>query len=225
MSKTYAVKEIFYSPQGEGHRAGTMNVFVRLVGCNLQCVNGKALGRPLEGLELDTGWFCDSDFQGGTRMTLDELVDAVRQADRGGCSNVIFTGGEPTLQLDQALIQALRGAYYRVHLETNGTREVPERDYVYVACSPKPGSKVVIKNADEVRVVLVPGQVPDPQGIHAQHYFVSPACRAVPADQMATWKSGPADFDRAAMDYALEWCALNPTWRLSLQQHKVLGVR
>jgi 7-carboxy-7-deazaguanine synthase len=217
--KTYSIKECFYSPQGEGHRAGRMNVFLRFAGCNLQCTVEKE------------GFNCDTDFYKGEPMTLAQIVELVQKTDEGWCKNVIFTGGEPALQVDHDLCWALENVGYYLAIETNGTQQFPlkMRDGVgvnWVSCSPKPGAPVVIRTADEVRCVVQHGQIPDPQNIDADHYFVSPACNAPPAKIIKLgWKSSARDFDYVNMKWAVEWCRSNPKWRISLQTHKLLGVR
>lgn len=217
--KSYSIKECFYSPQGEGSRVGQMHVFLRFAGCNLQCTVAKE------------GFNCDTDFAKGIRYTLAEVVDMVKQVDRGHCRNLIFTGGEPALQLDVTLQRALKTEGYRLSVETNGTRPLLTKKVLgfggldYVACSPKPGSAVAIRYANEVRCVVQPGQAPDPQGILADHYFVSPACWAPTVDGIPGWRSSAVDFRDDAIAWAVKWCEEHPMWRVSLQTHKILGVR
>lgn len=222
MTKTYMIKECFYSPQGEGHRVGTMNVFLRFSGCNLQCTVEKE------------GFNCDTNFQGGDRMTLEEVVALVKKTDTGGCRNVILTGGEPTLQLDTDLCEALHLEGYNLHLETNGTREPPRRRNSpsqwavdWISCSPKPGSLPVLRYVNELRCVVKTGLVPETFGILADHYFVSPACWAPSAAMVHSgeWRALPTDLDACNVHWALLWIEKNPQWRISLQLHKILGVR
>lgn len=222
--KSYVVNEVFYSPQGEGARAGEMSVFLRFAGCNLQC----AVERE--------GFNCDTDFAKGDRLSLAEVIqrvldhDEVYAATKGSdvlstCGWVVLTGGEPTLQADDALVAALHEAGYRVAIETNGTNPLP-RGLDFVACSPKKGHKPLITSATEVRVVLgAVGEIPDPQGIRADYYFVSPAFKAPPVEVIAGWKASPADKSDALVAWALHYIRQNPRWRLSLQTHKLLGVR
>lgn len=226
MSQTYHVNECFYSLQGEGARAGTANVFLRFAFCNLQCVDLKKLGRPLQGTEVDAGFNCDTDFAKGEKMTLERVVSLVRDTDEGRCKWVILTGGEPTLQADAPLLKALRVAGYKIAIETNGTRMIDGHGLIdWVSCSPKRGSKVALLSASEVRVVVEPGQEPNAHGISAVHYFVSPACLAPTADKMERWESGPRDFVQEAISWATDWCLKHPRWRVSLQTHKILGLR
>ena len=193
----YKVNEIFYSLQGEGFWTGTPMVFVRLSGCNLKCP------------------FCDTDHSGSQEMTADEIVKAV-SAVGGGCRRICLTGGEPSLQADEELISAFHQAGFTVHLETNGTREVPA-GVDWVTLSPKnqvPGLKgdgtVVLKKADEVKLVFAPGVAP-----------------AAWSSFPATWHFlQPCDADgRMNTAETISYIEAHPIWRLSLQTHKFLGIR
>ena len=140
----YRINEIFYSLQGEGFWTGTPMVFVRLSGCNLQCP------------------FCDTDHAEFTQMSASTIVEEVLKAG-DGCRRICLTGGEPSLQADDELISAFHSAGFTVHMETNGTREVPA-GVDWVTLSPKnqvAGLKgdgtVVLKKADEVKLVFAPG--------------------------------------------------------------------
>jgi organic radical activating enzyme len=208
--KRYRVNEIFYSLQGEGARAGSANVFVRFSGCNLKCDMEPGLLSP-------GGFACDTEFVSGVDYTLDELVRKISEADTGGCHWVIFTGGEPLLQLDADLIKALCLRDYRVAIETNGTRPIPkglDHDIDYIAVSPKVAEHALkIERAEELRYVITADRgIPRPS-IKADHYFLSPAF-----DQ-------DGRVDRAALTRCIELCLIYPQWRLSLQLHKVIGVR
>lgn len=190
----YRVNEIFYSLQGEGFWTGTPMVFVRLSGCNLQCP------------------FCDTDHQDGRPMTAEELVQAVRT--EGPCKRVCLTGGEPLLQADRELVDTLHLAGYKIHLETNGTRSVPE-GVDWVTLSPKEdfmsGGKVVVEKADELKLVLAPGTDPAKwAGFPASWHFLQP-CAA------------PDGSDNTAETVA--YIQEHPQWRLSLQTHKLLNIR
>jgi len=214
--KTYAVKEIFYSLQGEGARAGSANVFLRFAGCNLQCEPAVE------------GFLCDTDFKGGERMTLDQIMEAIEQAHASadGIPGVILTGGEPALQVTKKLVTRLRRSGYLVCMETNGM--VPcswahEGEWInaldWVSCSPKAGRPPVIQVANEVRVVVGLGGRLDCQGIKADHYFASPAFAGIETPGEAT------TVNPRVLGYVTGLCLEDPAWRLSVQQHKVWGVR
>lgn len=228
MSKVYTIRECFYSLQGEGARAGTPNVFLRFAGCNLAC----SVARE--------GFNCDTDFSFGERLTLGGVLSLVKRTDKGDCKAIILTGGEPTLQVDEALLVALHHAGYYICIETNGTKPVPmareagAKGVDYIACSPKPQSRIALRRADEVRCVVQAGQEPDAMGVVASTYFVSPAFQA-PGDVHAAreggdWTSSPDDIDSLAVDWAVSICKRAPAewgairWRLSVQQHKLWGV-
>ncbi len=217
MNGVYSIKEIFYSPQGEGHRAGTMNIFVRFAGCNLQCVTEKE------------GFNCDTNFRDGYKMTTDEILVEMLHVTMGyRCKSVILTGGEPTLQIDDNLLETLKVAGYFIAIETNATRKVhPLVDYI--ACSPKPGHPPAISRAQEVRCVVREGVAPDPADIVAENYFVSPAAWAPDAETVHSgkWQADASTLlkQKRSIAWCVEWCRRNPTWRISLQTHKLLGVR
>lgn len=191
------VKEIFLSIQGEGVRAGTAAVFVRFAGCNLTCN------------EAEHGFDCDTDFKGGEPFSLGLLVDAIR--GMGGPGWIIFTGGEPALQLDQPLVDVLHALGWKLAIETNGTKPLP-KNLDWVCCSPKPGAKVVLRSADEVKCVVGTGQDPDPRCVSGEYWLVSPAFKG-------------DELDPDAVDWCVRWVKEHPRWRLSLQTHKWIGVR
>lgn len=210
---TYVVKEIFYTLQGEGANAGRPAVFCRFTGCNLWT-----------GLERDRAEavcrFCDTDFigidgPGGGRFdSAEELAAAVNQHWPKGHHRarplVVCTGGEPLLQLDNALVRALHQVGFTVAVETNGTKPAPG-GIDWVCVSPKAGAQLILQSGDELKVVF-PQDGIDPaslEGLDFQHFFLQPM-------------DGPKrDANtRAAVDY----CLAHPVWRLSLQTHKYLGV-
>ena len=198
--KSYSVNEIFYSLQGEGARAGTPNVFVRFAGCNLTC------------REEVEGFDCDTNFSGGRPLTLGQLLDEIEQS-APKCRNVILTGGEPALQINNALISALHSRHYYVAIETNGTKELPE-GIDWICVSPKTAEHTLrIKVASELKYVLHAGQALPKPSIAAAHYILSPAFQP----------------DGSVRQVDLECCILlvkeNPKWRLSLQLHKLLKIR
>ncbi len=200
----YHVAEIFYSLQGEGHRKGPVNVFVRFAGCNLHCH------------VAEHGFDCDTDFRSReTFANAEDLADRV--ADLWGANHntaqpcAILTGGEPTLQLDSDLIDALQARGFYIAIETSGTRLVHPR-IDWVTCSPKT-KELAIERCDEAKVVVATGQPPWESRLpKADHYFVSPAFEG------DTIQPG-------ALKWCIDWCLYSPGWRLSVQDHKLWGVR
>lgn len=192
--KLYRVHEIFYSLQGEGYWTGTPMVFVRLSGCNLRCP------------------FCDTDFAAFTEMTAPQIVQEVLRAG-AGCRRICLTGGEPALQADAALLEAFHAAGCKVHVETNGSRALPE-GVDWVTLSPKsdflPSGTVVLPEADELKLVFADGCDPARwREFPARWHFLQPCDRGGDSDA------------GAVVDYLLA----HPEWRLSLQTHKMLNIR
>ena len=211
---TYAVKEIFYTLQGEGANAGRPAVFCRFAGCNLW-----------SGLERDRATaicqFCDTDFVGtdgtlGGKFTgADALADVVlaqwpRPSPRGARPLVVCTGGEPLLQLDDPLIRELHARGFEIAVETNGTIIAPG-GIDWICVSPKAGAELVQRHGHELKVVLPqPLDFVELAKLDFQHRFVQPM-------------DGP---DRARnTQLAIDWCLQHPEWRLSVQTHKVIGIR
>jgi 7-carboxy-7-deazaguanine synthase (Cx14CxxC type) len=210
----YIVKEIFYTLQGEGARMGRPSVFCRFAGCNLW-----------SGLDVDRATavcgFCDTDFVGadgpggGKFETPEELAFAIVEAWPPEHKNevrpyVVFTGGEPLLQLDEALIGELHAQGFEVAIETNGTRPAP-RSLDWICVSPKAHAPLVQTSGDELKLVypqvgLSPHQF---EGMDFGTLYLSPM-------------SGPAlvENTQAAVRYCLE----HPQWRLTIQMHKIVGV-
>ena len=199
--KTYRVNEIFYSVQGEGARAGSANVFIRFAGCNLTC-----------NLE-EHGFDCDTEFTSGVDMTAEDIAKQAREMG-GKCEWVILTGGEPTLQLDDDLEQELRAQGFSIAIETNGTKLLTVQ-IDYVACSPKTAEHTlkIMRQVDELRYVRNVGMgIPKPK-LLARRYYLSPAADA------------DGSINRAALAHCVELCKEHPMWQLSVQQHKMWGVR
>lgn len=209
---SYAVKELFLTLQGEGVQAGSRAVFLRFAGCNLWS------GREQDRASADCT-FCDTDFVGtdgpggGRFASADELAEAVERAWGEGRDGrlAVITGGEPMLQLDQALVDSLHGRGFRVAIETNGTLPVLG-DLDWVCVSPKAGTNVVQRSGDELKLVWPQAGI-DPAELESwdfEHFLVQPMdC----ADR--EW----------AMDAAVALAMERPRWRLSLQAHKVAGLR
>jgi 7-carboxy-7-deazaguanine synthase len=202
----YTVKEIFKSLQGEGARTGRVSVFCRFAGCNLW--SGRERDRSRAVCQ-----FCDTDFINGVRFARAELVDAIDRAwgDTQSERYVIFTGGEPALQLDPPLIAAIKARGFAVAIETNGTIPVPS-GIDWITVSPKAGAFWVQRRGDELKLVypqngLLPADI-EPVGF--AHFYLQPM-------------DGP---ERAAhTKAAIAYCLQNPRWQLSLQTHKLLGIR
>lgn len=209
---TYSVKEIFYSLQGEGARTGRPAVFCRFSGCNLWT-----------GLERDRGTaicqFCDTDFvgvgpDGGRFSTAADLARAVRAkwpAAPGGTPYVVCTGGEPLLQLDEPLVNALHDAGLEVAIETNGTQPAPA-GIDWICVSPKSNAPLKLSRGDELKLVFPQTDAPPERFEHLPftHFYLQPMDGAT------------LDANTAA---AVAYCLAHPQWRLSVQTHKQLGIR
>lgn len=209
----YAVKEVFYTLQGEGLNAGRSAVFLRFSGCNLW--SGRLDRR--EGSGGCAKW-CDTDFVGtdgthGGMYNAEELAALVESLwpIATGPRFVVCTGGEPLLQLDVPLIEALHARSFEIAIETNGTIPVPA-GIDWVCVSPKAGAKVVVLKGDELKFVY-PQSGLDPEsvrGLEFKHFILQPM-------------DGPEQ--RSNMHKTLEYCLAHPCWRLGVQAHKVLGIR
>jgi len=210
---SYAVKEIFYTLQGEGAQSGRAAVFCRFAGCNLW--TGRAADRAAAVCR-----FCDTDFVGvdgpggGRFEAADDLAAAIEQKWPEGSvlgkPYVVCTGGEPLLQLDTALIQALHKRGFEVAVETNGTLAAPQ-GINWVCVSPKAGAAFNQRSGDEIKLVYPQAGV-DPKDFELlafRHFFLQPM-------------DGP---DRAAnTELTVRYCMSHPQWRLSLQTHKIVGI-
>jgi len=210
---TYSVKETFLTVQGEGGQAGCPAVFLRFAGCNLW-----------NGLERDRAGavcsFCDTDFVGvdgdggGRFATAEALADHVAGLWRGRQGDpalVVCTGGEPLLQLDQALIMALKAKGFEIAVETNGTIAAPP-GIDWICVSPKADARVVQTTGQELKLVYPQeSALPDRfEGLDFERFWLQPM-------------DGPARADNTLA--ALDYCLTHPKWRLSVQTHKYIGVR
>ncbi|SME99082.1 7-carboxy-7-deazaguanine synthase [Pseudogulbenkiania subflava] len=208
----YTVKEIFYTLQGEGRQAGRAAVFCRFAGCNLW--SGKERHRAKAICQ-----FCDTDFvgtgpDGGKFKTTEQLAERIARewpAGAGGTPFVVCTGGEPLLQLDAALIDALHARGFEIAVETNGTVAAPP-GIDWLCVSPKAGAPLLQTTGHELKLVYPQPTLPPESvaGLAFQNFYLQPM-------------DGPdvVANTRAAIAY----CMAQPQWRLSVQTHKVLQIR
>jgi 7-carboxy-7-deazaguanine synthase len=216
---TYTVKEIFYTLQGEGAQAGRAAVFCRFSGCNLW--SGREEDRSRAVCQ-----FCDTDFIGtgpdggkfGSAIELAVAIDRcwggpLGDSDRGPgrAKYVVCTGGEPLLQLDEALIDALHTRGFDVAVETNGTRPAP-RSLDWICVSPKAGAPLVQTTGSELKLVYPQENAPPEKfaALDFHHFFLQPM--------------DGTDIERNT-EGAIEYCLRHPQWRLSIQTHKLVGIR
>ena len=216
----YTVKELFPTLQGEGAHAGRAAVFCRFAGCNLW--SGREEDRATAICQ-----FCDTDFVGsdgfggGKFDTAISLADAIEAAWRSTSAGpqqryVVFTGGEPLLQLDDQLIAALHQKGFAVAIETNGTMKVP-KGVDWVCVSPKAGSDLIVLQADELKLVIPQQDHVDLEKIMARFEKMDYRNRFLqPMD-------GPGL--KSNTELAVSLCQKRPLWRLSLQSHKLIGIR
>jgi len=211
---SYAVKEMYYTLQGEGAHAGRAAVFCRFAGCNLWT------GREPDRAQA-VCTFCDTDFVGtdgpggGKFTTATTLADAVAShwpVQAGGMRYVVCTGGEPLLQVDAPLIEAFHARGFEVGVETNGTQPAPA-GLDWICVSPKAGAPLVLTAGDELKLVY-PQREPEAQPERFEHlgfahFFLQPM-------------DGPARAANTAA--AVAYCLAHPRWRMSLQTHKLLGI-
>ncbi len=201
MSVNLTVNEIFYSLQGEGSRAGTPNVFIRLSKCNLNC------------------WFCDTEFESGEIYSLERLACEISQFP---CKNIIWTGGEPALQLTEEIVGFFKGRGYYQAIETNGTKPLPE-NLDFITCSPKQVTPAQLKKnfpdgVSEFKCIFNQGPEYDLYELpQAEHYFLSPVFLGKEKERM--------ELDRNMLQNCIDYILENPGWRLSIQQHKIWNIR
>jgi organic radical activating enzyme len=194
----YPVNEIFYSLQGEGFNTGTVSVFIRFSGCNLRCE------------------FCDTSHESHTMMSLPEIVQEVMRHPKAPL--IVLTGGEPALYVDDELIKALKMTGKTIAIETNGTRPLPD-GIDWVTLSPKEvftgghSLPCVLTSCDELKVVYMGQDLNQYNHIKTHHRFLQPCFVNDKRQAQLNLKS----CIKAVFD--------NPTWRLSLQSHKVLGIK
>ena len=209
--KKYTVKEIFYTLQGEGYNAGKAAVFCRFSGCNLW--DGKEKNR-----ENAICSFCDTDFVGtngalGGKYTLINLVDKITKLWPSTKKDkfIVFTGGEPLLQLDKLLIKEIKDNNFKIAIETNGTI-LPPPGIDWVCVSPKAKSNFILKKANEIKLVY-PQENLDPrkfEELEFDHFYIQPL-----------YNKKLKENNKKAIDFVLK----NPSWKLSIQSHKYIGVQ
>ncbi|AZY49347.1 7-carboxy-7-deazaguanine synthase [Bordetella avium] len=208
---TYSAKEIFKTLQGEGAQAGRAAVFCRFSGCNLW--SGRESDRAAAACT-----FCDTDFVGsdgeggGKFRDAQALADTIARTwgpDRAG-RYVVFTGGEPLLQLDEALIDAVHAQGFTIAIETNGTLPVPA-GVDWICVSPKGRAPVVQTRGQELKLVFPQVEAPPEAfaGLDFEHFFLQPL---------------DSPLRRAHTEAAVQYCMAHPQWRLSVQTHKYIGI-
>lgn len=208
---TYAVKELLKTLQGEGAQAGRASVFCRFAGCNLW--NGLDQDRLTAACS-----FCDTDFLGtngpggGKFKSAAELADAIARAWGGSreCRYVVFTGGEPLLQVDAALIEEVRKRGFSIAVETNGTIRAPA-GIDWVCVSPKAKNALIQDSGNELKLVFPQSDAPPHgfEGLAFEHFFLQPM-------------DGPSRARNTEL--AVAFCLEHPRWRISLQTHKLMGI-
>lgn len=194
----YPINEIFYSLQGEGRWAGRPAWFVRFSGCNLRCP------------------FCDTNHSAREMMDAQAIIEAMKKYR---ADFVVLTGGEPALVVDEALVNALHDAGKYIAIETNGTRPLPP-GIDWITLSPKDlyvtNAKVVLPRANEVKVIFCDTDIPsldDYAHYPADYYYLQPC------------DMGNADRNKDILAATVNYCFAHPQWSLSLQQHKIIGIR
>jgi organic radical activating enzyme len=203
--KHYRINEVFTSLQGEGMRAGTANVFVRFTGCNLRCTQEPGPKSP-------GGFDCDTEFESGTAMTLDELYHHIQEVCVPVQRWLVLTGGEPGLQVDDEFIAYWKRHGFSLAIETNGSVPLPD-GLDWITVSPKVAEHAIRQRiADEVKYVRGHGQAIPRTQVTADYRLISPAFNGL-------------DIDRKALAWCVRLVTENPEWRLTVQQHKAWSVR
>ncbi len=193
------INEIFYSLQGEGHWTGTPAVFIRFSGCNLHC------------------GFCDTEHNSGRELSVDEIIS---EASKYPTQHIIFTGGEPTLQLTRSLVDRLHQLGKYLHIETNGTLPLPDRldeTIDWITVSPK-DAPIKIQRIDELKVIF------HGAGQNMASFDALPVTHADCRYLQPCDVNDPDTNVRITAD-TIDYIKQHPQWRLSLQTHKLLGIR
>lgn len=188
--KKYRVNEIFCSLQGEGRNTGRSAVFVRFSGCNMRCS------------------FCDTDFNAFREMSAVEIAGEVSRYDT---RLLILTGGEPSMQVDEPLIETLHSDGWEIAIETNGSLPLPE-GIDWITVSPK-SEKLIIKKCNEVKCVFTDAETVSDHGVIADFYYLQPC------------DTGDTARNREITAACVAYINANPRWRLSLQTHKLIGIQ
>lgn len=209
---SYAVKEIFKTLQGEGAQMGRAAVFCRFAGCNLW--SGREVDRA-----TSICAFCDTDFVGldgtggGRFADAEALADAIASEWAGPALNryVVLTGGEPLLQVDDAIVAALHARDFEIGVETNGTQAAPA-GLDWICVSPKADANLVLQSGNELKLVYPQDSAQPARFEHLafDHFFLQPMDSPTAA---------------ANLEAAITYCSENPRWRLSVQSHKMIGIR
>ncbi|MCF0202682.1 MAG: radical SAM protein [Bacteroidaceae bacterium] len=194
----YKINEIFHSLQGEGYHTGSSAVFVRFSGCNLKCP------------------FCDTEHEEGELLTAKEIAEEI---NRYPAPLVVLTGGEPSLFIDEDFVNLLKKKTHKtIAIETNGTRRLPQ-NIDWITLSPKDQFQesthlpIVLDHCDELKVIFPCPNLSAYDGIRASHRFLQPC------------DVNDAQRNRQIIQEAIRHCMENPRWRLSMQMHKILGVK
>lgn len=205
----YKVNEIFFTLQGEGAHSGIPAVFVRFSGCNLKCP------------------WCDTEFSEYTEMSAEQIVKEIQELydlpneRRKMC---VLTGGEPGLQVDKPLIDALHAAGFYICIETNGTRPLPD-GIDWITCSPKEGTKLALHKVNEVKVVFTGTYDPEiwREQLEAEHWMLQPLRYTGEwlIENVDSWEDDRND----NLDDTVRYILSHPFWRLSVQLHKIAGLR
>ena len=206
----YRVNEIFYTLQGEGAHSGIPAVFIRFSGCNLRCP------------------WCDTEFTDYTEMSAEQIVAEAQELydiPNERRKMIVLTGGEPSLQVDKTLLDALHAAGFYICIETNGTRPLPD-GIDWITCSPKAGSKIALKKVNEVKVVYTGDYDPEVwrQQIEAEHWMLQPLRYTgewLIEHAVDEWEDDRND----NLDDTVRYILSHPFWRLSVQLHKIVGLR
>ena len=198
---SYRINEIFYSLQGEGRNTGRAAVFIRFSGCNLRCP------------------FCDTDFREYTEMTAEDILTAIDPWK--DCGFVVLTGGEPSLQADDTLVDALHQAGFYVAMETNGTHSIP-KGIDWVTVSPK-GPSLRLERLDELKIIF-DGVVSPPSLSGLPHPLEGGGGR-LPLLYLQPCDTGDEERNREITRQCVEYIKQHPEWRLSLQTHKLINIR